>query len=379
VRKALEHVHKGELPGGIEAAMLASIFDQSIMDLNKPISANIADNKALRAMVYHTKDDKTHQFIPMEEGRKGLTKGLTSSLQKLRQMARVPDERTLNRMSDKDIEGMNLEIDEAISQYEDHVKRDNNSIIMLREQNAIMARIVHEQQIHICDLNEKLLLKLEGEKQLELEEEMAIENDIFDLETIMTFLKASLKKRQENMSKIFTPIDFQQIRSTMTKLKDALSSINVLNTQFVKRNNSLTLQLSMVPANIREQITQAILSHSPYVVNQRKHPHCLIADRETKYVFHKSDPNDPMAEELQRGNDFSSIQHLLKEVQDVMNIIRNYDSSRGVDEGIDEAEQSSNAQTAMNNERHRDWLYFWLQAPLFSEQCFAILVNHLGV
>jgi hypothetical protein len=57
-----------------------------------------------------------------------------------------------------------------------------------------MARIVHEQQIHICDLNEKLLLKLEGEKQLELEEEMAIENDIFDLDAIMTFLKASLKK-----------------------------------------------------------------------------------------------------------------------------------------------------------------------------------------
>jgi hypothetical protein len=105
----------------------------------------------------------------------------------------------------------------------------------------------------------------------------------------------------------------------------------------------------MVSANIREQITQAILSHSPYVVTQREHPHCLIADRETKYVFHKSDPNDPMAEELQRGNDFSSIQHLLKEVQDVMNIIRKYDASRSVDEGIDETEQSSNAHTAMNN------------------------------
>ena len=182
------------MPGGIEAAMLASIFDQSIMDLNKPISTNIADNKALRAMVYHTKDDKTHQFTPMEEGRKCLTKGLTSALQKLRQLARLPDERTLMRLSDEDIEGMNLEIDEAISQYEDHVKRDNNSIIMLREQNAIMARIVHEQQIHICDLNEELLLKLEGEKQRELEESVAIENDIFEVDTIMTYLKTSLKK-----------------------------------------------------------------------------------------------------------------------------------------------------------------------------------------
>ncbi len=114
--------------------MLASIFDQSVMDLNKPISTNIADNEALRAMVYHTKDDETHQFLPTEEGRKGLTKGLTSALQKLRQLARLPDERTLMRMNDLDIESMNAEIDEAISQYEDHVKRDNNSIIMLREQ-----------------------------------------------------------------------------------------------------------------------------------------------------------------------------------------------------------------------------------------------------
>ncbi len=67
----------------MEAAMLASIFDQSVMDLNKPISTNMSDNEALRAMVYHTKDDKTHQFLPMEEGRKGLTKGLMSALQKL--------------------------------------------------------------------------------------------------------------------------------------------------------------------------------------------------------------------------------------------------------------------------------------------------------
>jgi hypothetical protein len=113
---------------------------------------------------------------------------------------------------------------------------------------------------------------------------MSIQNEIFDIGTIMARLEVSLKKWQEDVSKIFTPIDFQQIRSTMAKLKAALTSINVLNTQFVKRHNYLTLQLSMVPANIREQITQAILSHSPYVVTQREHPHCLVSDRETKYV-----------------------------------------------------------------------------------------------
>jgi hypothetical protein len=175
------------------------------------------------------------------------------------------------------------------------------------------------------------------------------ENDIFQVDAIMTYLKASLNKRQEDAAKTFAPIDFSQIKSTITKLKSALTSINVLNTQLVKRNNSLTLQLSMVPANVREQITQAILSHSPFATNQREHPHCLVSDKETKYVFRPSDPKDPMAEELQRGNPFSSVQHLLDEVQEAMNIIRNYDSSRGVDERIDGVEQGPDVQTAMDN------------------------------
>jgi hypothetical protein len=79
----------------MEAAMLASIFDQSVMDFNKPINGNLADNRALRAMVLHTKDDNTHQFLPMEEGGKNLAKGLISALQKLKQVAQLPNEQTL--------------------------------------------------------------------------------------------------------------------------------------------------------------------------------------------------------------------------------------------------------------------------------------------
>ncbi len=66
--------------------MLASIFDQSVMDFNKPVSVNLADNRALRSMMIHTKDDTTHQFVPMEEGKKGLTNGLKSALQRLKKM-----------------------------------------------------------------------------------------------------------------------------------------------------------------------------------------------------------------------------------------------------------------------------------------------------
>jgi hypothetical protein len=54
----------------------------------------------------------------------------------------------------------------------DHIKRDHDSMIMLREQNALMARLVHEQQLHICDLNERYLQMVASEKQRTTEDDM---------------------------------------------------------------------------------------------------------------------------------------------------------------------------------------------------------------
>jgi hypothetical protein len=51
-----------------------------------------------------------------------------------------------------DIDVYNAEIAEAIAQYEAHVRRDHDSMIMLQRQNAILARLVWEQQIQICDI-----------------------------------------------------------------------------------------------------------------------------------------------------------------------------------------------------------------------------------
>ncbi len=85
--KSAQKCPKGYVYGGMEAAMLASIFDQSVMDFNKPVSTNLADNRALRPIVIHTKDDTTPQFVPIEEGEKGLVNGLKSALQRLKKLA----------------------------------------------------------------------------------------------------------------------------------------------------------------------------------------------------------------------------------------------------------------------------------------------------
>jgi hypothetical protein len=132
----------------------------------------------------------------------------------------------------------------------------------------------------------------------------------------------------------------------MTKLKSALTSINMQNTQLVKKNNSLTLQLSMVTEEMRKQITQAIQSHSSIATNQRTDPHCLVPERETRFVFQRSVPNDPIVSELQRCNHFSSVDHLLNEVEDVMNIIKSSDTNVDVDVGIDEEDQGEATQDA---------------------------------
>ncbi len=48
-------------------------------------------------------------------------------------------------MRNVDIDAQNREIAEAISQYESHARRDNDSITMLRAQAAILARLNLEQ------------------------------------------------------------------------------------------------------------------------------------------------------------------------------------------------------------------------------------------
>jgi hypothetical protein len=54
-------------------------------------------------------------------------------------------------------------------------------MIMLPEQNALMARLVWEQQIHICDLNERYLQMVEEKKRLTERDDISIQNDIFDI------------------------------------------------------------------------------------------------------------------------------------------------------------------------------------------------------
>jgi hypothetical protein len=282
------------------------------MDLNKPISGNL-----------------THQFIPMEEGRKSLTRGLTSALQKRRQVAQLPDENTLFKWSDVDIDAHNAEIIETVAQYEN--RDHDDSMIVLREQNALLARLAWEQQIHICDLNERYLKLAEEKKNLVETEDDEILDNMVDMTNLMTNLRESLEQRQQTISEIWSPIDLSKILATIKKLKSALLDTNVSNTSLVNKNNSLQIELSFMPEEMREKIGGAPLKRE----DQRTDPHYLIPDG-NRFVFQRANPNDPIVSELQTCSYYMSVNHLLNEANDVMNITKTHDTEVDVDHGIDE-------------------------------------------
>jgi hypothetical protein len=172
-------------------------------------------------------------------------------------------------------------------------------MLMLCEQNALVGRLAYEQQIHICDLNERYLRLLEEKRQLVQMKDTHIYDSVNIITLKMMQLKESLKERDSAVSKIVTPIDFKEIMTAMTKLRSTVRDINSPNTHIVARNNALNLELSFMPRKMREHLEQAERSHSTVVANQRTDPHQLIPDG-TKHVFQRADPNDPIVSQLQR-------------------------------------------------------------------------------
>ncbi len=67
---------------------------------------------------------------------------------------------------DPQIESRNEEIAEAMKQYEAHTWRDYDDLILLREQGSLLANLVWEQQVQICNLNDKYLRLFEERKNL---------------------------------------------------------------------------------------------------------------------------------------------------------------------------------------------------------------------
>ncbi len=193
VRKALQLLEDKSLPGGIETAMQYSIFDQSVMDLNRSTSANLADNYALRAMVAHAKDDTIKHLSLLKEGIQGQTNGLLAALQQIKEVTHLPNADILWEMSEHDIRTRKEEIAEAIDQYENHTRNDHASMQLLREQCSCLAHLVWAQQLHICDLNDRALRHIDERKQILNGNDAPIHKNEDDIVAVMKELQLTLR------------------------------------------------------------------------------------------------------------------------------------------------------------------------------------------
>ncbi len=137
------------------------------------------------------------------------------------------------------------------------------------------------------------------------------------------------------MDAVLSPIDLPQILGTIKKLKSALIDGNILNTSLVKKNNSLQVELSFMPKEMRDRITPLMRE------KQRTDPHYLIPDG-NKFVFQRANQGDPNIAGLQTCSYYHSIGNLLKEADDVMRTINLPDTQSGVNQGSDHEDQWPN-------------------------------------
>jgi hypothetical protein len=182
-------------------------------------------------------------------------------------------------MRDPEIESRNEDIAEAMRQHEAHTWKDHDDLLMLREQGSLLANLVWEQQIQICDSNDKYLRLLEERKNLVNVSHTPVHDGVDQVnEAIFTLHKRMLDiqktlDRHDTMSQLLTPIDTVKIMDTMKKLKEALCEVTTRNAELARRNNQLTIELSFMPPMMHDMIMQAKRSHSNIYSNQRTDPH----------------------------------------------------------------------------------------------------------
>ena len=323
VHKALSAAKDSSLPGGIETAMLYSIFDQSIIDFAGTASKHDSEDSALRAVMAYATDDTTVKILPrMEQGNSGLAKSAIASLKELEETCQLPKAKELWTKQDGWIQERKDEIASAIKQFENHVERNNQDQYVLREQTTLLASLVFEQQTHILDLNDRYLRLLDEKKQLVQNDDKKIHTDVNTIIDTMKTLQKALDQRHMAVTKILQPIDMSKIMATMTKLKLALTDISKRNAQLVMHNDQLRLELSFMPPQMWNQICAARDSKSQNYRDQRTNPQHLIPVRDTEFIFDSADPSDPRISKLQRYTAVTSVTGLLNEVDDAMEYVK---------------------------------------------------------
>ncbi len=104
----------------------------------------------------------------------------------------------------------------AIQQYRGHTERDLEDLQLLREQTALQASLIWEQQMQICKMNEAYL-QLSGEKgRIVLADNRLVHEGMEHISTMMSSLQESLQQRQEVLAANMDPVNGPLIAQTIS-------------------------------------------------------------------------------------------------------------------------------------------------------------------
>ena len=319
-RKALDSQGK-RLPGGIQTAMLFSIFDQSVLDLTKPRQQLDKDAYAIRAIVTCAEDANLQLIEKMRNGNNGLKEIARASLKQLEQAVQLPPHGDLYSMTAIDYQFYQDRIADAITQYRGHTERDLNDLQLLREQNALQASLIWEQQMQICNMNEAYLRLSDEKERIVLADNRLVHEGMEHISTMMSSLQQSLLQRHETLAASMDPIDGPLIAETIRNLKMGLQELHTRNAQMVMRNEKLNLQLSFMPPEMWQAIVKASQERHDRYEQQRSNPHYLHLSN-GEYVFMRREQGDKVADRMQRCATVTSVTDLLEEADTVLEYLK---------------------------------------------------------
>jgi hypothetical protein len=239
--------HGTRLPGGFETAMLFSIFDQSILDTTKSRQQLDNDTYALREIVACAQDANIKLIERMRKGNDGLKEIARASLKQLEQVVQQPPHEDLWKLSNIDYSYQQERIADAIQQYRGYTERDLEDLQLLREQTALQASLIGEQQMQICNMNEAYLQLSDQKERIVLADNRLVHEGMEHISTMMVSLQQSLLQRHEVLTANMNPIDSPRIAESIRKRKTALQELHTRNAQLVMCNDEPQFYLTFMP------------------------------------------------------------------------------------------------------------------------------------
>jgi hypothetical protein len=331
--------------------MLFSIFDQSILDTTKPRQQLDDDAYALRAIATCAHNANIKLIERMRQGSDGLKEIARNSLSQLEQAVQIPPHHKLWDMTEVDYRYHQETIADAIQQYRGHTERDLEDLQLLREQTALQASLIWQQQMQICKLNEAYLQLSDERERIVLADNRLVHEGMEHISTMMSSLQESLQQRHEVLAANMDPINSPMIAETIRKLKTALHELHIRNAQLVMRNDELQFHLSFMPPKMLSTIIQAGRERSQYYEKQRVYPHYLHPSG-GEYIFMRSELNDKVADQVRRCAKVTSVTELLREADDTLDYLKSHNGI--VDQPINDDE---NIVEAHNISRERgEWI-----------------------